>query len=110
MKLTKINFEKQNERNQAQTETYNDPGNAVSELQQFHKPTSRLITVSSVSYQYRISTVSCFDENELSSDYRYQHYLQNITRIENKQEVLQGNIIRILEQYLNTKSSFESNQ
>ena len=29
-----------------------------------------------------------FDENEFASDYRYQHYLQNITRIEIKQEVL----------------------
>ena len=30
--------EKQNIRNQAQTETHNDPENTVSELQQFHKP------------------------------------------------------------------------
>ena len=29
-----------------------------------------------------------FDENDLASDYRYHHYLQNITRIEIKQEVL----------------------
>ena len=29
-----------------------------------------------------------FDENELASDHRHQHYLQNITRIEIKQEVL----------------------
>ena len=29
-----------------------------------------------------------FDENELASDFRYQHYLQNITRIEIKHEVL----------------------
>ena len=39
--------EKQNLRNQAQTETHNDPENAVSELQHFHKPTSGLILVSS---------------------------------------------------------------
>ena len=32
--------EKQNVRNQAQTETHNDPENNVTELQQFHKPTS----------------------------------------------------------------------
>ena len=38
--------EKQNVRNQAQTETHNDPENAVSELQHFHKPTSGLISVS----------------------------------------------------------------
>ena len=30
--------EKQNIRNQAQTETHNEPENPVSELQQFHKP------------------------------------------------------------------------
>ena len=39
--------EKQNVRNQAPTETHNDPENVVSELQQFHKPTSGLILVSS---------------------------------------------------------------
>ena len=39
--------EKQNVRNQAPTETHNDPENVVSELQQFHKPTSGLISVSS---------------------------------------------------------------
>ena len=38
--------EKQNVRNQAQTETHNDAENAISELQQFHKPTSALISVS----------------------------------------------------------------
>ena len=39
--------EKENVRNQAQTETHNDPENVVSQLQQFHKPTSGLISVSS---------------------------------------------------------------
>ena len=41
MKLTIINlFEgKQYVRNQAQTETHNDPENEVADLQQFHKPT-----------------------------------------------------------------------
>ena len=29
-----------------------------------------------------------FDENDLASDYRYQHYLQNLIRVEIKQEVL----------------------
>ena len=38
---------KQNVRNQAQAETHNEPENEVSELQQFHKPTSGLIPVSS---------------------------------------------------------------
>ena len=39
--------EKQNIRNQAQTETHNDSENTVSEQQQFHKPTSGLISCSS---------------------------------------------------------------
>ena len=39
--------EKQNVRNQTQTETHNDPESTVSEQQQFHKPTSGLIAVSS---------------------------------------------------------------
>ena len=39
--------EKQNERIHAQTEIHNDPENEVAELQQFHKPTSDLISVSS---------------------------------------------------------------
>ena len=98
--------EKQNIRNQAQTETRNDPENAVSELQQFHKPTSGLISCSSgyfkenarIRLEQNNDIVlrnlraklegNPFDENELASDYRYQHYLQNITRIEIKQEVL----------------------
>ena len=42
----KIWEEKQNVRNQAQTETHNDPENKVTELQQFHKPTSGLNTCS----------------------------------------------------------------
>ena len=98
--------EKQNVRNQAQTETLNDPENTVSELQQVHKPTSGLIAVSSGYFRdnarirleqnneivlriLRAKTEGdSFDENELASDYRYHHYLQNITRIEIKQEVL----------------------
>ena len=104
----KINYgkKKQNIRNQAQTETHNEPENAVSELQQFHKPTSGLISCSSgyfkdnarIRLEQNNDIVlrnlraklegNPFDENELASDYRYQHYLQNITRIEIKQEVL----------------------
>ena len=98
--------EKQNIRNQAQTETHNDPENAVSELQQFHKPSSGLVSCFSGYFKdnakIRIEQKNDivlrnlraklegnpFDENELASDYRYQHYLQNITRIEIKQEVL----------------------
>ena len=98
--------EKQNIRNQAQTETHNDPENAVSELQQLLKPTSGLISFSSGYFEH-IARIRLeqnndivlrnlrekiegnpFDGNELASDYRYQHYLQNITRIEIKQELL----------------------
>ena len=98
--------EKRNIRNQAQTETNNEPKNTVSELQQFHKSTSGLISCSSGYFKdnARIrldqnndivlrnlrekSEGNPFDENELASDYRYQHYIQNVTRIEIKQEVL----------------------
>ena len=98
--------EKQNVRNQAQTETHNEPENDVSELQQFHKPTSGLVSVSSGYFRdnarIRLEQNNDivlrnlrakiegdpFNENELASDYRYHHYLQNITRIEIKQEVL----------------------
>ena len=93
-------------RNQAQTETHNEPENTVSELQQFHKPTSGLISCSlgyfkdnaRIRLEQNNDIVlrnlrekleeNAFDENELASDYRYQHYLKNITRIETKQEVL----------------------
>ena len=98
--------EKQNTRNQAQNETHNDPENDVSELQQFHKPTSGLISCSSGHFKdnarIRLEQNNDivlrnlrakiegepFDENELASDFRYQHYLQKITRIEIKHEVL----------------------
>ena len=78
----------------------------MSELQQFHKPTSGLISCSSGHFRdnarIRLEQNNDivlrnlrakieghpFDENELASDFRYQHYLQNITRIEIKQEVL----------------------
>ena len=98
--------EKQNIRNQAQIETHNDPENDVSELQQFHKPTPGLISCSSGHFRdnarIRLEQKNDivlrnlrakieghrFDENEIASYFRYQHYLQNITRIEIKQEVL----------------------
>ena len=98
--------EKQNVRTQAQTETHNEPENDISELQHFHKPTSGLISVSSGYFRdnarIRLEQNNDivlrnlrakiegepFDENDLASDYRYHHYLQNITRIEIKQEVL----------------------
>ena len=98
--------EKQNIRHQAQTETHNEPENNVTELQHFHKPTSGLNTCSEgyfrdnarIRLEQNNDIVlrnlrakiegNPFDENDLASDYRYHHYLQNITRIEIKQEVL----------------------
>ena len=98
--------EKQNVRNQAQTETHNDPENNGTELQQFHKPTIGLNTCSEGHFRDNASIRleqnndivlrnlrskiegNPFDENDLASDYRYQHYLQNITRLEIKQAVL----------------------
>ena len=102
----KVLYGKKNKtRNEAQTETYNDPENAVSELKQFHRPTSGLISFSlgyfkdnaRIRLEQNNDTVlrnlgekskDSFDENELASDYRHQHYLQNITRIAIKQEIL----------------------
>ena len=93
-------------RNHAQTETHNDPEKNVTELQHFHIPTSGLNTCSEGHFrdnaQIRLEQNNDivlrnlrakiegdpFDENDLASDYRYQHYLQNIIRIEIKQEVL----------------------
>ena len=98
--------EKQNIRDQAQNETHNEPENNITELQQFHKPTSGLNTCSEGHFRdnakIRLEQNNDivlrnlrakieghpFDEHELASDYRYHHYLQNIARIEIKQEVL----------------------
>ena len=98
--------EKLNVRNQAQNETHNEQENSVTELQNFHKPTSGLNTCSECHFKdyarIRLEQNNDivlrslraklegdpFDENDLASDYRYQYYLQNITRIEIKDEVL----------------------
>ena len=98
--------EKHNVRNQAQNETHNDPENNATEIQQLQKPTSGLNTCSAGHFKdyarIRIEQNNDivlrhlrvkiegnpFDENDLASDYRYQHYLQNIIRIEIKQKVL----------------------
>ena len=97
---------RQTKQNQAQNETHNDPENNVTELQQFHKPTSGLNLASEGHFRdnARIRLEQNNDivlrnlraklegnpsnENVLASDYRYQHYLQIITRIEIKQGVL----------------------
>ena len=82
--------EKQNVRNQAQNETHKDPENNVTELQQFHKPTSGLNLASDGDFRdnARIRLEqnndivlrnlrakqegNPFKENDLASDYRYQ--------------------------------------
>ena len=134
--------EKQNIRNQAQIETHNEPETDVSELQQFHKPTSGLVSISlgyfrdnaRIRLQQNNDIVlrnlraklegNPFDENELASDYRYQHYLQNIARIEIKQEVLTRKYtdkgttshyqillpIQLLEEFLQALHGHNSNQ
>ena len=79
--------EKQNVRNQVQTETHNDPENNVTELQHFHEPTSGLNTCSEGHFRdnarirldqnndiaLRILRANIegnpFDENDLASDY-----------------------------------------
>ena len=98
--------EELNVRNQAQNGTHIEPENSVTELQSFHKPTSGLNTCSEdhfrdyarIRFEQNNDIVlrnlraklegNPFDESDLASDYRYQHNLQNITRIEIKQEVL----------------------
>ena len=98
--------EKQNVQNQAQNETHNDPENNVTEFQQFHKSTSGLNLASEGHFRdnarFRLEQNNDivlrnlraklernpFNENDLASNYRYQHYLENITRNEIKQEVL----------------------
>ena len=98
--------EKQNIRDQAQIETHKEPENNITELQHFHKPTSGLNTCSEGHFRdnakIRLEQNNAivlrnlrakieghpFDEHELASDSRYHHYLQNIARIEIKQEIL----------------------
>ena len=97
---------KLNVRNQAQNETHNDPVNNVTQLQHFHKPTSGLNICSEGHFKdyARIRLEqnndivlrnlraklegNPMDGNDLASDNRYQHYLQNMTRSGSKQEVL----------------------
>ena len=101
--------EKKNIRDQAQNETHNEPENNITELQQFHKPTSVLNTCSEGHFRdnakirleqnndivlrnlrAKIEGHPC-DEHELASDYRYHHYLQNIARIETEVLYRHGN-------------------
>ena len=92
-------------RKAAEVETHNDRENEVSELQCFHRP-----TVGTTDYReghfkdnakirlepnnvqvlrnlrYKIEGEQ-YDETEFTQDFRYKHYLQNIWRIEIRQEV-----------------------
>ena len=87
-------------------ETHNDPENEVSELQNFHKPTAGTIDYRKGHFKdntkirleqnndpvlrnlrARIEGQS-YDETEFTQDYRYKHYLQNLPRIEIRQDVI----------------------
>ena len=98
--------EKETIRQSAKTETHNEPENEVSELQTFHKPTAGTINYreghfkdnAKIRLEQNNDEVlrnlrakiegEPFDETQFTQDYRYKHYLQNITRIEIKQDVL----------------------
>ena len=98
--------EKEAIRQSAKTETHNELENEVLELQTFHKPTAGTINYREGHFkdnaQIRLEQNNDevlrnlrakiegepYDETEFTQDYRYKHYLQNITRIEIKQDVL----------------------
>ena len=98
--------EKEAIRQSAKTETHNEPENEVSELQTFHKPTAGTINYreghfkdnAKIRLEQNNDEVlrnlrakiegEPFDETQFTQDYRYKHYLQNITRIEIRQDVL----------------------
>ena len=97
---------KRNNSSISKTETHNEPENEVSELQTFHKPTAGTINYreghfkdnAKIRLEQNNDEVlrnlrakiegEPFDETQFTQDYRYKHYLQNITRIEIKQDVL----------------------
>ena len=90
----------------AKTETHTEPENEVFELQTFHKPTAGTINYreghfkdnAKIRLEQNNDEVlrnlrakiegEPYDETEFTQDYRYKHYLQNITRIGIKQDVL----------------------
>ena len=98
--------EKQTIRQSAKTETHNEPENEVFELQTFHKPTAGTINYreghfkdnAKIHLEQNNDEVlrnlrakiegEHYDETQFTQDYRYKHYLQNIMRIEIKQDVL----------------------
>ena len=98
--------EKEAIRQSAKTETHNEPENEVFELQTFHKPTAGTINYREGHFKdnakIRLEQNNdeilrnlrakiegeLYDETQFTQDYRYKHYLQNIMRIEIKQDVL----------------------
>ena len=98
--------EKETIRQSAKTETHNEPENEVSELQTFQKPTAGTINYreghfkdnAKIRLEQNNDEVlrklrakiegEPYDETQFTQDYRYKHYLQNILRIEIKQDVL----------------------
>ena len=93
-------------RQSAKTETHNEPENEVFELQTFHKPTAGTINYREGHFKDNakirleqnndevLRTLRAkiegepYDETQFTQDYRYKHYLQNIMRIEIKQDVI----------------------
>ena len=98
--------QKDNTRSRAQTETHNEPENEITELQNFPKPTAGTIEYreghfrdnAKIRLEPNNDPVLCnlrakiegepFDESAFTQDNRYQHYLQNIPRIEIRQDIL----------------------
>ena len=98
--------EKKAIRQSAKPETHNELENEVFELQTFHKPTAGTINYreghfkdnakirleqnhDEVLRNFRAKIEGePYEETEFTQDYRYKHYLQNIMRIEMKQDVL----------------------
>ena len=98
--------QKNNIRNQAQTETHNELENEIIELQNFHEPTAGTIEYREGQFRenakirleqnndpvlrnFRAKLEGePFDESAFSEDARYQHYLQNIPRIGIRQDIL----------------------
>ena len=101
--------QKDNIRNQAQTEMYNEPENEITELQNFHKPTAGTIGYweghfrdnAKIRLEQNNDPVlrklrakiegERSDESAFTQDNRYQHYLQKMPRIEICQDILVRN-------------------
>ena len=106
--------EKESLRKTAKEETHNEPEYEVSELQYFQKPTAGTVDYrerhfkdnAKIRLEQNNDPVFCnlrariagesYDETEFTQDYRYKHYLQNIPRIEIRQDVL-------IQKYYNNK-------